>query len=161
MRLRTFYEIAVLLPLVGAGIVAAVSQGEAELAVGLGPGGRERWLYPDSATRGAIAYGIVALWLLRELRRRQPARYAPLLWQAPLATVAANILLLAPLPLIHGHAGEFLAEHGGRVGLRLLARLAIGFGYVGLLVFVRERLRGSGAIETDDQAARSAAEIGG
>lgn len=161
MRLRTFYVISLLLPLLGGGIVAALGPGDADLAAGLGPGGKAQWLYPESATRGILAYGIVALWLIRELRRRSPATFERLLWLAPLANVAANVLVLAPLVLIHGRAADLLSEQGGRVGLRLVVRLIIGFGYVALVVFVRERLRLSGALETDEQAERSAGRING
>lgn len=120
MRLRTFYVISLLLPLLGGGIVAALGPGDADLAAGLGPGGKAQWLYPESATRGILAYGIVALWLIRELRRRSPATFERLLWLAPLANVAANVLVLAPLVLIHGRAADLLSEQGGRVGLRLV-----------------------------------------
>jgi hypothetical protein len=150
MRLRTFYAIAVLLPLLGVGIVAALTRGDADLAAGLVPGTTAEWLYPKSATRGFVAYGIVALWLLRELRRRGPVGYERLLWLAPLANAAANILVLAPLALIHGGAGAWLSEQGGRAGLRLVVRLIVGFGYVGLVVFVREQLRLAGALETEE-----------
>jgi hypothetical protein len=152
MRLRRFYEIAILLPLLGLGIVAALDRGDADLVTGLGPGGRAYWLYPPSATRGLLAYGVVALWLLLELRRRRPAEFEPLLWRAPLAIIAAHVLLLTPLVLIHGRAGELLSEQGGRVALRLVVRLVIVFSYVGLVEFVRERLRLGGALETDEQA---------
>lgn len=161
MRLRTFYVISLLLPLLGGGIVAALGPGDADLAAGLGPGGKAQWLYPESATRGILAYGIVALWLIRELRRRSPATFERLLWLAPLANVAANVLVLARLVLIDGRAADLLSEQGGRVGLRLVVRLIIGFGYVALVVFVRERLRLSGALETDEQAERSAGRING
>jgi hypothetical protein len=156
MRLRTFYDISVLLPLLGLGIVAVLTRGEADLAAGPVPGTTAEWLYPRSAIRGFVAYGIVALWLLRELRRRRPMGYKPLLWLAPLANAAANVLLFVPLALIHGGAGGWLSEHAGRVGLRLVVRLIVGFGYVGLVMFVRQRLQLSDVLETEEQAERSA-----
>jgi len=118
MRLRTFYELAVLLPLLALGIVAVLTRGDADLTAGLLPGTTAQWLYPKAATRGLLAYGVVALWLLRELRRR-PVTFESHLWLAPVANAAVNVLLLAPLVLIHGRAGDLLLEHGGRLGLRL------------------------------------------
>lgn len=145
MRLRNFYGIAVLLPLAGLGIAAALYRGDSELAAGLGPGGTARWRYPTSAVRGLLAYGVVALWLMRALHRRAPSAFEPLLWRAPPAYVAANVALLAPLVLMQGQAAAFLSEQGGLAGLRLLIRLVIGFGYVGLVVFARKQLWPSGA----------------
>jgi hypothetical protein len=64
--------------------------------------------------------------------------------------VVANILLLAPLALVHGAARELLADQGGRVAMRLAVRLLVGFAYIGLVVFAREQLRQGGALEPDD-----------
>ena len=150
MRLRTFYTIAILLPLAVNVTVAALGGGAVDLSRGLPPGATAEWLYPRSAMRELAAYGVVAVWLLRELRRRSPAEFASLLWVAPIADVAANILLLAPLTLVYGAARELLADQGGRVALRLAIRLLVGFAYVGLVVFAREQLRQGGALETDD-----------
>jgi hypothetical protein len=154
MRLRRFHQLAVLFPLLGLGLVAALDRGDADLAVGLVEGGRAYWLYPRSATRGLLAYIIVALWLLLELRRRPAAEFASVLWRAPLFYVAALSLLLLPFALVYGHADELFSEQSGRVGLRLLVHLAIGFSYVALVGFVREQLRTGGALETDEQAER-------
>lgn len=148
MKLRTFYLTAVLLPLVGLAVAALLDRGTAGLTVGLGPGGSARWLYPTSAARGLLAYILVAGWLLLVLFRRSPAALGSLLWWAPLAYVAAHILVLAPLVLVQGRAGEFLAEQGGRAAIRLAAHLVFSLAYVALVVFSRERLRSSGALET-------------
>ena len=140
MRLRTFYGIMVLWPLAGLVIVAALYNDAGDLTAGLGPGGTARWLYPTSAVRGLLAYGVVTFWLMEALYRRPLGAFEPLLWRAPLANEAANIAVLAPLVLIHGQVSEFLSEQSGRVALRLLIRLFIGFAYVGLVVFARKRL---------------------
>jgi hypothetical protein len=94
---------------------------------------------------------MVALWLMRALRQRTPTAFEPLFWRAPLAYAAANVVVLAPLVLIQGRAVEFLSEQGGRVGLRLVIHLAIGLGYVGLMMFARERLQLSGALEDQER----------
>jgi hypothetical protein len=151
MRLRRFHQLTILVPLLGLGLVAALGRGDADLLTGLAEGGRARWLYPRSATRGLLAYTVVAGWLLLELRRRRAAEFAPVLWRAPLFYVAALILLLLPLVLIHGNARELFSEQGGRLALRLLVHLAIGFSYVALVGFVREQLRTGGVLETDEQ----------
>jgi hypothetical protein len=151
MRLRTYYGIVVLLPLFGLGIAAALHPADADFSAGLGPGGTAHSLYPRSAVRGLLAYAMVAVWLMRALRRRTPPAFEPLLWWAPLAYAAANVVVLAPLVLIHGRAAEFLSEEGGRAGLRLVIHLVIGLGYVGLVMFARERLRLSGALEPQER----------
>jgi hypothetical protein len=152
MRLRTFYTIAILLPLIALAGVAALGGGERDLSTGLPPGATTVWLYPTSAVRGLVAYSIVAAWLLWELRRRTPAGFAPLLWLLPLIVTGVNILVLAPFTLVHGTAREFLADEGPRVALRLVVRLIIGFAYVGLVVFTRGQLREGSALRTDDSA---------
>jgi hypothetical protein len=147
VRARNFYRLAILLPLVGLGLAAAIHPEDAELAAGLGPGGTAHWLYPESAIRGFLAYAIVALWLMWELSRRRPGTFEPLLWWAPLAYAAANVVLLAPFVLIQGRGAEFLSEQGGRAGLRLMVHLLIGLTYVGLIRFARDQLRSGGALE--------------
>jgi hypothetical protein len=159
MRLRTYYEISVLLPLLALGLVAALTRGDADLTAGLLPGTTAQWLYPKAATRGLLAYGVVALWLLRELRRR-PVTFESRLWLAPVANAAVNVLLVAPLVLIHGRAGDLLSEHGGRLGLRLIVRLVVGFGYVALVVFAREQLRLGGALEAAEEFGGPAGQAG-
>jgi hypothetical protein len=74
----------------------------------------------DPRSRGLCG---VAIWLLRELRRRTPAEFG---------------------------ARKLFAEQGGWIAPRLLARLLIGFGYVGLIVFIREQLQKGGAPQAND-----------
>jgi hypothetical protein len=150
MRLRTFYTIAILLPLVANVAVAALGVGEGDLSTGLPPGTTAEWLFPRSAARELVVNGVVALWLLRELGRRPPAEFAALIWRAPIANEVANILLWMPFALVQGAAREVLADQGGRVALRLAVRLLVGFTYIGLVVFVREQLRQGGVLETDE-----------
>ncbi len=89
---------------------------------------------------------------MRALRQRTPTAFEPLFWRAPLAYAAANVVVLAPLVLIQGRAAEFLSEQGGRAGLRLVIHLILGFWYVGVVMFARERLRLSGAFEAEERA---------
>ena len=64
MRLRTFYTIAILFPLVVLAAVAALGGGERGLPSRLPPGTTTEWLYPTASVRGLVAYAIVAVWLL-------------------------------------------------------------------------------------------------
>jgi hypothetical protein len=137
MAPRGIYIIGILIPLLTLAAVAALGGGERELAAGLGPGGTANWLYPRSAVRDFVAYGGVALWLLWELRRRTPVEFERLLWRTPVVYVVATGLMPLPFVLVNGVARELLAEKGGWIALRLLARLLIGFCYVGLLLFIR------------------------
>jgi hypothetical protein len=150
MRERTFYAIAILLPLAADVAVAVLGPGEGDLSRGLPPGATAEWLIPQSAVRQLVTHGVVALWLFRELGRRTPAEFGSLIWRAPFVNEVANILLWAPFALVQGEAREMLAGQGGRVVLRLAVRLLVGFTYIALVVFVREQLRQGGALETDE-----------
>jgi hypothetical protein len=150
MRLRTFYTIATLLPLVALAAVAVLRGGEGDPSAGLPRGATAEWLYPTSAVRDLVAYGIVAAWLLWELRRRTPAAFASLLWLVPLVSAAVSILVLAPFPLVHGTTRQLFAEEGLQAAMRLVVRLLIGFAYVGLLVFTRDQLQQGDALQADD-----------
>jgi hypothetical protein len=150
MQLRRFHQLAILFPLLGLGLVAALRGDDADLMVGLAEGGRAYWIYPRSEIRGLLAYSVVGLWLLLQLRRRGDAAFESVLWRAPLFYVAALTLLLLPLVLIQGNASELFSEQGGRLGLRLLIHLAIGFSYVALVGFVREQLRTGGVLGTNE-----------
>jgi hypothetical protein len=147
MRLRTFYAAAFLLPLFAQAIVVPLGVGNAELATPLPAGATAEWLYPRSATREIAATSLVALWLFLELRRRSPSEFSRLLWLGPLVNVPVGVLLLAPFILVQGAARDLLSEYGGRVVLRIVVRLLVGFAYVGLLVFVREQLRQSHSLD--------------
>jgi hypothetical protein len=87
----------------------------------------------------------VVLWLLREIRRRTPDDFRRTLWRAPVIVAIANVLLAAPFVLVHGSVRELLAEQAGRIELRFLVRLLVGYGYVSLL----ERIQGQLAASTD------------
>jgi hypothetical protein len=96
-------------------------------------GGFVEWIYPRSAIREVVAYAGVALWLLRELRRRTPDEFRRTLWRAPVIIAIANFLLPAPFVLVHGIVQELFPEQAGRMGLRFLVRILVGYGYVALV----------------------------
>ena len=103
-------------------------------------GATEGWVYPRFAMRELVAYGLVAAWLLWELRRRTIVAFAQVLWWAPVALAAVSVLLLVPFVLVHGATREMFADNGGRIALRLIVRLAVGYAYLGLAEFVRRNL---------------------
>jgi hypothetical protein len=151
MAPRVIYTIGILFPLLAFAVVAGLGAGERDLATGLGPGGTAAWLYPRSAVRDLLVYGGVALWLLWELHRRAPAEFGRLLWRAPLVYAAGHLLLPMAFALVNGVSRGLLAEHGGWIVLRLLVRLLLGFGYVALLLFIRDQIQSGDEPQAGDR----------
>jgi hypothetical protein len=149
MRLRTFYTITILLPAVALAAVAPFASVPVRIEPPVGPGATEVWLYPRFAIRELASYGLVAAWLLWQLRSRTAAAFARALWLAPLALVAVSVVILMPFVLVQGKARELFGDEGGRIVLRMVVRLAIAYAYVGLAELVRTRLLG---IELADEA---------
>jgi hypothetical protein len=144
MQLHVFNRVALLLPLLKLALAAALKSGAASPDLALAYGGRSMWVFPPFLMRGLAAYGIVIVWLYRQLHRRSPREFEALLWQAPIAHIAVSTALLGALVLAHGDAAAFVNEHTGSIGLSLAAHLAIGYGYVGLIVLARNTLRANG-----------------
>ena len=140
IRQPAVYTIGILAPLILLALVAALG-GESSRRVGELPNGAVvEWIYPRSAIREVVAYAGVALWVLRELRRRTLEEFRRALWRAPVTVAITNFLVLAPFVLVHGGAREMLAEQGGGIGLRFLVRLLVGYGCVSLLERIQEQL---------------------
>jgi hypothetical protein len=146
MRLRTFYLCAILAPLAVFAAVAAVGGDDGSSTLGLGPGATVHWLYPRSAIRELVAYAGVALWLLWTLQRRDPVEFQRAIWRAPVLLVVIHILFPLAVILANGVARTVAAEQGGRILLRLVVRLLVGFGYVGLVERVRRELLSRGSL---------------
>jgi hypothetical protein len=140
MRLRTYYICAILIPLAVFAAVAAAGGDDGSPTLGLGPGATVHWLYPRSAVRELVAYAAVALWLLWTLHHRALPDFQRVVWRAPVLLVIIHILFPLGVVLANGRAGTLVAEQGGRIVLRLLVRLLVGFGYVGLTMWVRRQL---------------------
>ena len=70
MREGAVYTIGILAPLVALALVAALGGETSRRVSELPNGGFVDWIYPRSAVREVVAYAGVALWSLRELRRR-------------------------------------------------------------------------------------------
>jgi|SRR5690242_10626578 len=140
MRARTFYTIVILLPAVA--LAAAVPLAAPPPGVGtpLPPGATEVWIYPRFAIRELVAYALLAAWLLWELRTRSLPAFTRLLRWGPVALVAISFFLLLPFVLVHGAAREVIADDGGRLMLRFLVRLGLGYGYIALAEYARIRL---------------------
>ena len=140
MRRRTYYTWAILVPLAVFVVVAGAGGEEYSSTVGLGPGATVHWLYPRSAIREMVAYGAVALWLLWTLYRRSLAEYQQAVWRAPMILVAIHFLLPLAVMLANGVARAMAAEQGERIGLRIVVRLLVGYGYVWLAEWVAREL---------------------
>jgi hypothetical protein len=140
MRLRTYYTGAILIPLAVFAAVAAAGGDDGSSTLGLVPGATVHWLYPRSAIRELIAYAAVSAWLLWTLNHRTMAEFQQAVWRAPLLLVAIHFLFPLAVVLANGLVRQVAAEHGGRIVLRLLVRLLLGFGYVALTQWVRRRL---------------------
>ena len=140
MRLRTYYICAILVPLVIFAAVAAAGGDDRYSTLGLGPGATVRWLYPRSAIRELVAYAAVALWLLWTLHHRTLPEFQRAVWRAPVLLVLIHLLFPLVVILANGVMRTVVAEQGGRILLRLMVRLLVGFGYVGLTEWVRRQL---------------------
>lgn len=149
IRLHVFYRVALLLPILGLALAGALQSGATAPELALAHGGRSLGFYPPFLMRGLIAYGIVLVWLYRQLRRRSPREFDNLLWQAPVAYTAVSTALLYILVLAHGQAAGFVSEHSGWIGSHLAVHLAVGYGYVALIVWPRNMLRASGYFVED------------
>ena len=144
IRLHVFYRVALLLPLLGLALAGALKSAATSPDLALAHGGRPLGFYPTFLMRGFIAYGIVTVWLYRQLHRRSLREFDTLLWQAPLAYTAVSTTLLLALVLAHGQAAGFMVENTAWIGSHLAVHLAVGYGYVGLILWPRNLLRASG-----------------
>ena len=140
MRLRTYCTCAILIPLAVFAAVAAAGGDDGSSTLGLGPGATVRWLYPRAAIRELIAYAAVSAWLLWTLHQRTMAEFQRAVWRAPLLLVAIHLLFPLAVVMANGLVRRVAAEQGGRIVLRLLVRLLLGFGYVTLTEWARRRL---------------------
>ena len=140
MRARTFYTVTILLPAAALLAAVALAAPPEQPEFPLPAGATEMWVYPRFAVRELVAYGLVAAWLLWELRRRTVPAFAQVLWWAPVALVAVSVFPLVPVVLVHGALREVFADDSGRIALRQIVRLAVGYAYLGLAEFVRRNL---------------------
>ena len=140
MTTRAFYRAAVLLPFVGLAIAAALERPSGEL-----PPGWE-WVYPTSLARGVLVYALLAAGLWARLRHRPTEAIERVLWWIPLVYVAMSGLLMLALALPRGRAGEFWPEQAGAILMRLCVHLAVGYGYVALVIVTRNLMRAGGTI---------------
>jgi len=140
MQARTFYTIVILLPAVALAVAVPFAAPPPGIGPALPAGATEVWIYPRFALRELVAYGLLAAWLLWELRTRPLPAFTRLLQWAPVALVAVSFFLLLPFVLVHGAAREVVADDSGRLVVRFIVRLGLGYAYVALAEFVRTRL---------------------
>jgi hypothetical protein len=149
MRLRTYYTCAIVIPLAAIAAVAAAGGADGPSTTGLGPGATVRWLLPPAAVRDLVLGTGICLWLLWKLYRRPTEQFQRAIWQAPGLMVVLDALLPTVVVLGSGVAREIVAEQGGLIVLRLLVRAAVGYGYVGLVQWVRAQLQLRDALSID------------
>ena len=137
---RNFYRAALLGPLTGLAIAAALRRPAQPLSA------EWDWVYPTSVTRGLITYAVLAAWLWIEIGRRPLGDLGRLVWRAPFVYVALTWLLMLSLSLLRGATAELWAEHAGAIALRTAVHLLIGFGYVALIHVALDRLRSAGEV---------------
>jgi hypothetical protein len=137
---RRRYRIAVMVPLVGLAVASAVRDSPSpDLPVGW------YWLYPDSITRGLLAYTVVLVWLWVQIGRRPLSEIHRLLWLAPLLYLGILWLLLLGPALARGRVAELWEENGRTIVLRTLVHLIIGYACVALLLARGRRGESEGA----------------
>jgi MFS family permease len=144
-RERAVYSTMILAPLVALALVAALGGESSRRVSELPNGGVLLWTFPRSAIREVVVYAGVALWLLRELRRRTPDEFRQTLWRAPVIVGMANLLLGTPFVLVHGSLTQVLAEQSGLIGVRFLVRIVVVCGYVALGEWILGQLRREGS----------------
>jgi hypothetical protein len=132
---RKIYRAAVLIPLAGLAIAAVLHEPPPRAL----PAGWN-WLYPDSITRGLLAYALVAVWLWILIGRRSLAEVDRILWLAPLVYVGILWLMLLGPALARGRVAELWEENAGAIVLRAAVHLMIGYACVALLHVARRRL---------------------
>jgi hypothetical protein len=140
MRARTFYTIVILLPAVALAVAVPFAAPPPGIGTPLPAGATEVWIYPRFALRELLAYGLLASWLLWELRIRSLPAFTRLLRWAPVALVAISFFMLLPFVLVHGAARQVLADDTGRLVVRFIVRLGLGYAYIALAEYVRTRL---------------------
>jgi len=126
---RRRYRIAASVPLFGLAVASVVRDAPSpDLPAGW------YWLYPDSITRGLVAYTVVLVWLWVQIGRRPLTEVHRLLWLTPLVYVGILWLLLLGPALARGRAAELWQENGRTIVLRTLVHLIIGYACVALLL---------------------------
>jgi hypothetical protein len=150
MRLRTYYTCAIVFPLAVFAAVAAAGGDDGSSTLGLGPGATIRWLFPRAATRDLVLGTGICLWLLWKLHRRPMEEFQEAIWRAPGLMVVLDAVLPVVMVLGAGLVREMVVEQGGRIVLRLLVRAAVGYGYVGLVQWVRGQLQIRDTLRTDE-----------
>ena len=143
MTSRSFFRTAIVGPLLGMVIAAMLDRPSEPL-----PAGWE-WVYPTSLARAVLVYALLAGWLWIQLDRRTPVEFGRLVWWTPVLFVLLGWSFMLALALLRGSAAELWAEHSGQILLRAAVHLAVGYGYVLLIMVARRLLReGGGLAET-------------
>jgi hypothetical protein len=138
MALRTFYRLALILPLFGLGVAARLS------ASGYGPRyyvvGTVAWEYPAAFVQTLLVYCLLAAWVWVQLGRRPASRLTPVVWRSPLLFVVLALMVDLAVAAA-SHARLEVAQLGGILLMTALVVGIAGFAYVVLLMVLRASLR--------------------
>jgi hypothetical protein len=118
---RGFLRLAVVLPLFGMAVAAAVHTQDGDA------------LAPSSATRGMIAYLAVGIWAWQVVSGPRLPEAMRRLWYAPLLYVAFGLALLGVMAVTHEGGVKALAADWRLVALRSGVKLGLGYAYVALI----------------------------
>jgi hypothetical protein len=140
VALRTFYRLALIIPLVGLGLGALRSPYYVV--------GTVVWLSPDALLRLLALYTLLAAWLWVQFGRRAAARWPALLWWAPLQLVILVLLATRVEVAVRG-AWLAAAEFSAVLLIQMLVLTLAGYAYVLLLVLMRETLRRVGVVPAE------------
>jgi hypothetical protein len=134
MTRRGFYRLGLVLPLVGFALAAALREHFGwERSRTADAGARTEWVYPDSITRGLIAYLGVTVWAWWLVDREPRAVAGRALWFAPLLFVGITSLFVALVAVTEERGVAALAEQRTLLLYRTAAHLALGYAYVAII----------------------------
>lgn len=136
MTLRSYYRWALLLPFVVPMIVAPLAYrtpaGTDLRAVG--------YILGYSVVLGGLPYAAFVLWQLRRMRDRTDAQLVRAMWLAPLGYAALMTVTALVVILIAGALDEVLLLRVGIATSLYLGAMAVGLGYVYVLLAEAGRL---------------------
>lgn len=134
MTRRSFYRLGIVLPLVGFALAAGLRAYFGwERSGTAGARARTEWVYPDSITRGLIAYVGVTVWAWWLVSREPHAVIERALWFAPVLFVGITSLFVALVAVTEERGVAALAEQRNLLLYRTAAHLALGYAYVAIV----------------------------
>ncbi|MGH7517066.1 MAG: hypothetical protein ACREOC_06305 [Gemmatimonadales bacterium] len=141
MTRRSFYRLAVVLPLIGFVAAAAIRTYFGwEREASAFPGSRTESVYPPSLLRDVVAYLGVVIWAWRPVIRAPLPQVARLLWQAPLLFLGLHGVLVGIFAVVQERGLASLAEERSLLVVRGVAYLVLSYIYVALIQWAAQRV---------------------